>query len=91
MDFMKGFPCINGKLVILTVIDHLLKYTRFIPLGHPYSATMVARAFFDNIVHLHGIPISIVSDQDVVFTNTFWWQLFKLTGVKLRMSSAFYP
>jgi hypothetical protein len=91
MDFVEGFPCIIGKLVILTIIGCLSKYAHFIPLGHPYSATTVARAFFDNIVCLHGIPSSIVSDRDTVFTSTFWRELFELTSVKLRMSSVFHP
>jgi hypothetical protein len=72
MDFIEGFPRINGKLVILTIVDRLSKYAHFILLGHPYFATSVARAFFDNIVCLHGIPISIVSDRDAMFTSTFW-------------------
>jgi hypothetical protein len=72
MDFIEGFPRINGKLVILTIVDRLSKYAHFILLGHPYFATSVARAFFDNIVRLHDIPISIVSDRDAMFTSTFW-------------------
>jgi hypothetical protein len=62
----------------------------FILLGHPYSATTVARAFFNNIMRLHDIPSSIVSDRDAVFTSSFWRELFELTGIKLRMSTAFH-
>jgi hypothetical protein len=47
---MEGFPRINRKSVVLTIIDRISKFTHFIPLGHPYSAMMVARVFFDNIV-----------------------------------------
>jgi transposase InsO family protein len=82
---------VNGKSVILTVVDRLSKAAHFIPLGHPYSATSVARAFFAEIVRLHGIPCSIVSDRDPVFTSEFWRELFRLAGVKLQMTSAFHP
>ncbi|PNX77624.1 Ty3/gypsy retrotransposon protein [Trifolium pratense] len=44
-----------------------------------------------NIVKLHGMPKSIVSDRDKVFTSSFWQQLFKLQGTSLAMSSAYHP
>jgi transposase InsO family protein len=91
MDFIKGFPRINGNSVILTVVDRFSKFTHFIPLGHPYTATLVARAFFTDIVRLHGLPSSIISDHDPVFTSKFWHELFSLAGVKLNLSSAFHP
>jgi hypothetical protein len=91
MDFIEGFHKINGKSVILTVVDHFSKAAHFITLGHPYTVTTVARAFFTKIVWLHGIPSSIVSDHDPTFTSNFWQELFKLSGVHLQMSSAFHP
>jgi hypothetical protein len=72
MNFVEGFPRINGKSVILTVVDRFSKFTHFIPLGHPYTATWVVRAFFSNIVRPHDLPSSIVSDRDPVFTSKFW-------------------
>ena len=81
----------GGKSVILTVVDHFFKYAHFIVLGHPYTATSVALAFFDGIVRLHGFPSSIVSDRDPVFTGHVWRDLFRMTGVKLRLSTAFHP
>jgi hypothetical protein len=80
-----------GKSVILTVVDRFSKDAHFIPLGHPYTATSMARAFFDTIVQLHGFPSSIVSDQDPIFTGHVWRDLFGLAGVKLRMSTTFHP
>jgi hypothetical protein len=56
MDFVEALPKVNGKSVILTVVDRFSKAAHFIPLGHPYSATTVARVFFSEIVCLHGIP-----------------------------------
>ena len=91
MDFVEGFPRVGGKSVILTVVDRFSKMAHFIALSHPYSASSVARAFFDNIVRLHGFPCSIVSDRDPVFTGNIWRDLFKMAGVQLRMSTAFHP
>jgi hypothetical protein len=72
-------------------VDRFSKAAHFIPLGHPYTAPLVAHLFFDHIVKLHGIPSSIVSDRDPVFTWHFWRELFTLAGVKLQPSSAFHP
>jgi hypothetical protein len=91
MDFIEGFPKVGEKSVILTVVDRFSKYAHFISLSHPYSASTVAKAFFDNIVKLHGIPCSIVSDRDPIFTSIFWKELFNQAGVKLMLSSAFHP
>jgi hypothetical protein len=37
IDFIKGFPMMGGKSVILTVVDRFSKYAHFISLSHPYS------------------------------------------------------
>ncbi|KAF0921879.1 hypothetical protein E2562_020339 [Oryza meyeriana var. granulata] len=91
MDFVERFPKVGGKSMVLTVVDRFSKYAHFIAIEHPYTATSVARVFFDHIVQLHGLPCSIVSDRDPVFTSTFWTELFALSEVKLRLSSAFHP
>jgi hypothetical protein len=76
---------------VLTVVNRFSKYGHFITLGHPYSATTVATAFFTNIVRLHGFLASIVSDHDPVFTSRVWQEMFKLSGTQLCLSSAFRP
>jgi hypothetical protein len=89
MDFVEGFPKVSGKLVILMVVDRFSKFAHFILLSHPYSASSVAKAFFDNIVRLHGIPCSIVSDQDPVFTSIFGKELFSLSVSNCCSASPF--
>jgi hypothetical protein len=91
LDFIEALPKVHGKSVLLTVVDRFSKFAHFIPLGHPYTASSVARAFFQEIVRLHGFPESIVSDRDPVFTGHVWRDLFRHAGVKLRMSTAFHP
>jgi hypothetical protein len=91
MDFIEALPKVGGKSVLLTVVDQFSKMAQFIPLSHPYSASIVAMAFFDNVVRLHGLPCSIVSDHEPVFTSRFWEELFRLASVKLLLSSAFHP
>ncbi|XP_073266634.1 uncharacterized protein [Populus alba] len=64
MDFIEGLPISNGHSVIMVVVDHLSKYAHFIPLKHPCTTASVAKTFVANVVRLHGIPTSIVSDRD---------------------------
>ncbi|KAF0920280.1 hypothetical protein E2562_034128 [Oryza meyeriana var. granulata] len=91
LDFVEALPRVGRKSVILTVVDRFSKYCHFIPLAHPYTAESVAQAFFADIVRLHGVPQSMVSDRDPVFTSTFWRELMRLTGTKLHMTTAFHP
>jgi len=46
---------------------------------------------FEHVYKLHGLPKSIVSDQDSLFTSIFWKHLHQLIGTKLKMSSAYHP
>lgn len=91
MDFITGLPNSHGFTVIMVVVDCLSKYAHFVPMKADYNRKSVAEAFMSQIVKLHGIPKSIVSDRDKVFTSAFWQQLFKLQGTTLAMTSAYHP
>ncbi|CAA7049897.1 unnamed protein product [Microthlaspi erraticum] len=91
MDFVEALPKVSGKTVILVVVDRFSKYAHFIPLSHPYTAVSVAQAFFQDIVRLHGIPETIVSDRDKVFRSLFWRELFRLLGTNLCFTTAYRP
>jgi len=91
MDFIEGLPISNGHSVIMVVVDRLSKYAHFIPLKHPFTAASIAKIFVANVVRLHRIPTSIVSDRDKVFISSFWQTLFQLQGMQLCMSSSYHP
>ncbi|KAL5830967.1 hypothetical protein ACOSQ4_016321 [Xanthoceras sorbifolium] len=91
MDFIERLPSSHGYSVIIVVMDRLSKYAHFIPLKHPFSASTVAKAFFDQVVKLHDVPKTIVSDRDKVFVSSFWKSLFQMQGTTLRMSSSYHP
>lgn len=91
MDFVERLPRFNGKAVILTVVDCFSKMAHFLPLVHPYTAPLVTRVFFDEIVRLHGVLSSIVSGCDPIFTSAFWMELFRLSSAQLHLNSAFHP
>lgn len=91
MDFIEGLLLPHRFMTIMMVVDQLSKYIHFIPLKHPYTAAMVAKAFVDHVIKLHDMPTSIISDRDKIFTNLFWKTLFQLQGTTLKLSSSYHP
>jgi len=91
LDFIEGLPTSQSYNCILVVVDLLTKYGHFIPLRHPFTAAGVAKAFFANVYRHHGLPHSIISDRDRIFTSHFWSELFQLANVKLCRSTAYHP
>jgi hypothetical protein len=82
---------IGNKSVIMVVVDRLSKYAHFCALHHPFTTSMVAQIFMDQVFKLHGMPHSIVSDRDPTFTSNFWQELFKIQGTELHLSTTYHP
>lgn len=91
MDFITGLPHSNGWDVIMVVVDRFTKATHFFGLAHPYTACSVVATFVRQVVHLHGVPSLIILDRDPILVSSFWSELFKAIGIKLRMSSVYHP
>lgn len=91
IDFITGLPKSRGYEAVLVVVDRLSKFCHFIPLKHPYTAKSIAELFAKEVIRLHGVPSTIVSDRDPVFMSHFWKELFRLQGTQLNMSSAYHP
>jgi hypothetical protein len=91
MDFITGLPKAGNKSVIIVVFDRLSKYAHFYALQHPFTTSMVAQLFMDQVFNLHGMLHSIVSDRDPNFTNNFWQELFKVQGTQLHLNTTYHP
>jgi hypothetical protein len=92
MDFITQLPKTKaGFDAIVVFVDTFSKMVHFVPTKTTATAPDIARLFFDNVFHLHGLPKSLVSDRDPKFTSHFWQSLFQTLGTKLAMSTAFHP
>ena len=73
------------------IVDRLTRSTHFLPINVEDSLENLAKLYVDEIVRLHGVPVSIVSDQDPRFTSKFWPSLQAALGIRLHFSTAFHP
>ncbi|KAL0541301.1 hypothetical protein IC582_021343 [Cucumis melo] len=70
MDFITGLPrTLKGYTVIWVVVDILTKSAHFVPEKSTYTASKWGQLYMFEIVRLHGVPVSIVSDRDARFTS----------------------
>ena len=92
MDSVTRLPrTLKGFNVVWVIVDRLTKSAHFLPIRWGCTLEQLAEKYLNEIVRLHGVPVSIVSDRDPRITSRFWGSLQKALGTKLHMSTAFHP
>jgi hypothetical protein len=92
MDFLVGLPRTQTSHdAIWVIVDRLTKTAHFILVKVKYSMEKLIKLYLHEIVRLHGVPGSIVSDRDPRFTSRFWKSLQEAMGTKLRFSTVCHP
>jgi hypothetical protein len=92
MDFIVGLPNTSRHHdSIWVIVDRLTKAAHFLPVHTTHKAERYAKIYIDQIVCLHGIPRTIISDRGTPFVACFWEQLQKSLGTTVIRSSAYHP
>ena len=92
MDFFTGLPRTNRQHNdIWVIVDKLTKSGHFLPVSNDDPLDKLAQLYVEEIVRLHSVPISIISDRDPRFTSRFWSSLQDATGTRLHFSTTFDP
>ena len=92
MDFVVGLPATQkGYNGVWVIVDRLTKTAHFLPFSTRWSVEKLARYYIREVVRLHGVPASIVSNRDSKFTSRFWQSFQEAMGTETLMSSAYHP
>ena len=73
------------------IVDRLTKSTHFLAMRMTFTLEELCQLYIREIIWLHGVPVSIVSDRDPKFTTHFWKSFQKAMGTQLTISTAFHP
>ena len=90
MDFTEMLESL-GYNYILVVVDRFSKEVIFVPCTKEETAYSTAELFRDHVWCQHGLLSTVVSDHGSVFVSNFLGELYKLLGIKRKMSTAFHP
>ena len=92
MTLIIGLPCTRtGFDAIWVIVDRLTKSAHFLHVHTKFSLDRLAELYINEIVKLHDVPVSIVSNRDPRFTSRFWPKLQNALGTTLHFSTAFHP
>ena len=91
MDFVTHFPRTSrGHDEVWVIVDLLTKSAHFLAIHMIFTLEEFYRLYVLEIVRLHGVQVSIVSDQDPRFTTHFWESFQRAIGTWLMMSTTFH-
>ena len=72
MDFIMGLPRTStGFDSIWVIVDRLTKSSHFVLVDTTYIAKKYAEIYFDQIVTLHRVPLTIISNRGSTFVSRF--------------------
>ena len=62
-----------------------------VPVKTTTTASELSSIYICEVVHLHGLPSSVMCDRDPKFMSKWWRDLQRIMGTKILMSTLFHP
>ena len=92
MDFVTHLPRTPRRHdAVWVIVDRLTKSAHLLAVRMTFTLEEFCQLYIRGIIHLHGIPVSIVSNMDPRFTTHFWKSFQKAMGTHLTLSIVFHP
>ena len=92
MDFVTHLPQTSREHdSVWVIVDRLTKSTHFWAMRMTFTLEEFYRLYIREIVRLHGVPVSIVTDWDPKFMAYFWESFQQAMGTWLMMRTTFHP
>ena len=89
MDFVTGLP--REKKGNMGGRGSTNKICFVLPMKMTDSVDKLAKLYVNEVIRLHGVPVSIISDRDPRFTSRLWPTLQQALETKLNLSMTFHP
>jgi len=89
IDFAGPFNKSNGYTTIMVIMDRFTSYTHLVPLKDAATSEKVFDELKKAVFDIHGLPLSIVLDQDSRFTSKFWSQIMKSLNIQVWMATQY--
>ena len=72
MDFVTGLPkTLPNNNAVWVIVDRLMKSTHYLSFRVGLPLKRLVGLYIEQIVRLHGVLVTIVSDQDSRFVSQF--------------------
>ena len=81
MDFVTHLPLTSRRHnAVWVIVDWLTKSAHFLAVQMTFTLEEFCRLYIREIIRVHGVPVSIVSDRDPRFMSHFWKSFQKAMG-----------
>ena len=97
MDFITKLPKSKDPVTgitydsIMVIVDRFTKYLIVVPFKETHTAEQLGHLLLDRLVRDHGVPITVITDRDKLFTSNYWKTISAAMGTKPKMSTAYHP